>query len=163
MRRCWGVEIAGSWSEAAAVDPASMDGERYLLWIVRRLVLCAGEPNLAERSLCSRLGTEEGREACLALRLTLYSVCLFGRRRVRLGPPGAGETTRDEALILQLVSAAQHEVDDLLKASLLWMLEAGAPLDPEPAVRHLAKLLSRAGVMLPAPVGPEPAAGGWPH
>ena len=24
MRRCWGVEIAGSWSETAAVDPATM-------------------------------------------------------------------------------------------------------------------------------------------
>ena len=162
MRR-WGVEIAEPWSEAAAVDPATMDGERYLLWIVRRLVLCAGEPNLAERSLCSLLGTEEGREACLALRLTLYSVCLFGRRRVRLGPPGAGETTRDEALFLQLVSAAQHEVDELLKASLRWMLKSEAPLDPERPLRHLARLLLRAGVVLPAPVCPVVAAGKRPH
>lgn len=162
MRRCWGVEAIESLNEAAAADPA-MEGERYLMWIVRRLVFCAGEPNVVERSLCRRLGAEEGREACLALRLTLYSICMFGRRRLRLGPPGAGETTRDEALILQLVSAAQHEVDDLLQSSLLWILEAGSPLDPERPIRHLARLLLRAGVVLPAPGSGHVPAAGLPH
>lgn len=153
MRRCWAIERATtSASLEGWMDPAWMGGERYLLWAIRRVVICGDASDLPQRSLCSRLGDGGGTEAYLALRLVLYTACMFGRRRLSLAPPGSAEITRDEALLLQIVAAAQHGYEGLLEASLLWLLAPGAPIVPLVPVRRMASLLSDGGVLLAEPV-----------
>lgn len=153
MRRGWGIERAMPPDDLeGCAEAAWLVGDRYLLWAIRRVVLCGGASDLPQRSLCDRLGDGAGTEAYLALRLVLYTACMFGRRRLSLAPPGSAEVTCDEALLLQIVAAAQHGQEALLEASLLWLLAPDSPLMPIVPVRRMASLLSRGGVLLAEPV-----------
>ena len=133
--------------EIAAEGPG---GERLLLWGLRRCAFGCGDPRVVEAAFCDACGCEAGRLAYVGLRTFLVVLTLYGRRRLRLGPPGHAGATADERALLALFAAAAAGAAAELEARLVWLLRPGATVDA-------GAIAGAAGAVLGRP--PRPAAG----
>src|SRR3546814_21068238 len=85
----------------------------------------------------------------MAIRSILVLVALYGRRGLRLAPPGWPAITIDEFRLLQLFAAAQRGKGEAVEAHLAWMLRPGHAANPEVAVEFVACTLRCHGLPLP--------------
>jgi hypothetical protein len=115
--------------DIAAVDPpgtsicravppsrlAQLSGvERLLLWAVRRWIAGLSGHDYAQweqvsQCLESQLGYAEGHTATAGLARAIQAICCHARGRFDFGPACCGQVSADEALLLALIAAEQHE------------------------------------------------------
>lgn len=136
---------------AGSVAEDGRSGERLLLWGLRRCAFGCGDPRVVEAAFCDACGCEAGRLAYVGLRAFLVLLTLYGRRRLRLGPPGHAGATADERALLALFAAAEAGAAAELEARLAWLLR------PDPAV-DAGRIAGAVGRMLVCT--PWPADGG---
>ena len=148
---------AGSWRIADLTD-----AEQLMVWAFRSWVFAHQASRHVERDLRKGCGREEGERVSVAIRSVLVLIALYGRRPLRLSPPGWPAVTTDEIRLLQMFSAGQRGCAQAVQAHLGWLLRPGHAAHPEIAVAHAAQILARSGFALPwryeraEPIGARP-------
>ncbi len=143
--RCIGVS-----SETRALPLAALtDPEQLLVWAMRSWAFAHQASRSVERDLIRACGREDGENAALAVRSVLVMCALYGRRPLRVAPPGWPGVTMDELRLLQLFASAQREVACAMRAHLTWLLQPDHATRPERAVAFAAETLAAHGLRLP--------------
>src|SRR3546814_380875 len=88
------------------------DVEQLLVWAVRSWAFAHQAARSIERDLVRTCGRADAEKAMMAIRAILVLVALYGRRGLRLAPPGWPAVTIDEFRLLQLFAAAQRGMED---------------------------------------------------
>lgn len=132
------------------------EGQRLVLWALRRSARPGDDAGAVERELARLLGPERGRLAHVALRCLLVLLALYGRRRLRLGADGWLDLTSDEVRVLQTLGAAQTGHGAALDAHLDWLIRSEAAGRPAEACRAIAGALAGAHMALPLVVRQAP-------
>lgn len=125
------------------------DAEQLMVWAFRSWAFAHHASRSVERDIQRGCGREEGERVTVAIRSILVLIALYGRRPLRLGPPGWPGVTTDEIRLLQLYAAGQRGSADAVRAHLAWMLCPVHTAHPEIAVAHAAAILGRSGFHLP--------------
>jgi len=125
------------------------DTEQLMVWGFRTWAFAHHASRSVERDLRKGCGREEGEWVTVAIRSVLVLIALYGRRPLRLAPPGWPAVTTDEIRLLQLFSAGQRGAAEGVQAHLTWLLRPGHGAHPEIAVGHAAAILGRSGFALP--------------
>ena len=125
------------------------DAEQRLVWAFRTWAFAHQAARSVERDFVRICGRDEGERVAVAIRSILVLIALYGRRSLRLAPPGWPAVTTDEMRLLQLFAAAQAGVTQGMRAHLAWLLRPGHEAHPEIAVAYAAAVLARSGLALP--------------
>ena len=136
------------------------DAEQLMVWAFRSWAFAHHAARRVERDIARGCGSADAGRVTVAIRSVLVLVTLYGRRPLRLGPPGWPAVTTDERRLLQLFAAGQAGSTAALQAHLDWLLRPGHGAHPEIAVAHAAAILARSGFDLPwrtETAGPLPA------
>lgn len=141
---------------AGGIPADGPSGERLLLWGLRRCAFGCGDPRVVEAAFCDACGCEAGRLAYVGLRAFLVVLTLYGRRRLRLGPPGHAGATADERALLALFAAAEAGAAAELEARLVWLLRSDATVDAGGIAGAVGAVLAR--TPWPAEADEEPGA-----
>src|SRR3546814_5202532 len=100
------------WSSDVCSSDLLTDVEQLLVWAVRSWAFAHQAARSIERDLVRTCGRADAEKAMMAIRAILVLVALYGRRGLRLAPPGWPAVTIDEFRLLQLFAAAQRGMED---------------------------------------------------
>jgi len=144
------VRCIGAPSENRTLPLAALtDSEQLLVWAMRSWAFAHQASRSVERDLVRACGREDGEKLALAVRSVLVMCALYGRRPLRVAPPGWPGVTMDELRLLQLFASAQREADCAARAHLTWLLQPDHASRPERAVAFAAETLAAHGLCLP--------------
>ncbi|MFN4090311.1 MAG: hypothetical protein ACK4QW_14885 [Alphaproteobacteria bacterium] len=133
-----------------ALPIACLSGaEQLVVWVFRCRAFAHQAGRSIERDLVRRCGREAGEAAAVAIWSILALIALYGRRSLRLAPPGWPAVTADELRLLQLFAATQCGRSDAAHAHLVWIFRPGHADLPVRALAHSAAALARHGLSLP--------------
>ncbi|WP_298332616.1 hypothetical protein [Asticcacaulis sp.] len=121
--------------------------EHFLTWALRTSVACSPQCRLLQREFGHAFGPEpsEGLKAFHGWLLALAK----GRRRLEIGRPGLIALTRDEEMLLSLLTHAQTQDADRFIAQARFVLGAEPSGDLYAAAHHLMALMAQRGHGLP--------------
>jgi hypothetical protein len=143
-----------SWSddEGAVSGP----GRELLIGALRRIAAGRSCTVLTQRDFATAFRGDAD-EVFATFRAFLQSLAHGGRRKLRVGLPGARHMTPDEIAIIALIAAAQVDDAARLDAHLCWLVRGEARLLVAIMTRALATALAVRGQWLPAPTCPSPS------
>lgn len=121
--------------------------EHFLTWALRTSVACSPQCRLLQREFAHAFGPEpsEGLKAFHGWLLALAK----GRRRLEIGRPGLIALTRDEEMLLSLLTHAQTQEVDRFTAQARFVMGAEPSGDLYAVARHLMELMAQRGHGLP--------------
>jgi hypothetical protein len=122
-------------------------------WLVdawRHRAVGNGAPPTVVRAFADVCGSEAG-DVYATFDAFLRALAWAGRRRLRIGYPGAPQTTVDERRALALVAAAQAGHAAYFDAHLQWLARRDAAFVLTVTARALAAALTSHGSLLPLP------------
>ncbi|ADU12990.1 hypothetical protein [Asticcacaulis excentricus] len=122
--------------------------EHFLTWALRTSVACSPQCRLLQREFGHAFGPEpsEGLKAFHGWLLALAK----GRRRLEIGRPGLIALTRDEEMLLSLLTDAQTQDVDRFTALARFVMGAEPSGELYVTARHLMELMAQRGHGLPA-------------
>lgn len=130
--------------------PFSFDnGERLLLWSLRRCAFACGDTRVVVHTLRDVVGESGGTQTHIAMRRLLHQLARHGRRPLSLGPPCQSQATADERQILQAVAAAQSGMPGRVSLHLVWLLPRPSQPQSRALVQTIAEAMSAGGLRLP--------------
>lgn len=130
--------------------------EHFLIWALRTSVACSPRCRLLQREFVHAFGADPA-EGLTAFHDWLLALAK-GRRRLEIGRPGLIELTRDEELLLSLLTAAQMGEAAHFTALGRFIMGGEPDAGLYPAASALMSLMDRRGHGLPVSVsmGREP-------
>ncbi len=141
-------------TQAEPVPPAFENGERLLLWSLRRCAFACGDTRVVVHTLRDAVGENGGTRTHIALRRLLHQLARHGRRQLRLGPPCAAHVTADERQILQAIAAAQWAIPGRAALHLAWLLPRASQPQSRALVQTIAEAMADGGCRLSYQAGP---------
>lgn len=136
-------------TKLASMPPAFDNGERLLLWSMRRCAFTCGDTRVVVHALRDAVGETGGTRTHIALRRLLHQLARHGRRQLSLGPPCLSQATADERQILQAVAAAQSAAPDRVLLHLTWLLPRSSQPQACALIETIAKAMEVGGFRLP--------------
>ncbi len=125
------------------------NGERLLLWSLRRCAFACGDTRVVVHTLRDVVGETGGTRTHIALRRLLHQLARHGRRQLSLGPPCQSQATADERQILQAIAAAQSAMPGRTSLHLAWLLPRSSQALSRALVQTIAEAMSAGGLSLP--------------